>query len=118
MKKKLTRNDIAAIKRAAASIMPLATKQNKLMLKKLDLQDKIKELQDKIDALNVPVKEMTGYNVDELVYRTVDKKFVFKYDTIIPEIFPDIIEDIKLDEAAVVDEVETMPAESPFNPIN
>ena len=90
MKKEFNRNDLAAIKRAAASTAPLIAKRNKLLLKKMELQSQIDDLQNRIDLFNMPIKEMTGYNAEELVERKADNSFALKYpDTIIPEVAPE-----------------------------
>ena len=122
MKKEFNRNDLAAIKRAAASITPLAAKRDKLLEKRDSLNVEIERIQSIINSFNVPIKDMTGYGADDLVVKDGNNKFVFRYpDTIVP---PEIdFETMKetaeaIDETAVVDEVETIPAEAPFNPLN
>ena len=65
---------------------------------------------------------MTGYGADDLVVKDDNNKFVFRFpDTIIPpEINFKAMEEtaVAIDDTAVVDEVETSPADAPFNPIN
>lgn len=122
MKKEFNRNDLAAIKRAAASITPLAAKRDKLLEKRDSLNVEIERIQSIINSFNVPIKDMTGYGADDLVVKDENNKFVFRYpDTIVPpkidfEAMKETAEAI--DETAVVDEVETIPAEAPFNPLN
>lgn len=122
MKTEFSRSDIAAIKRAAASIIPLTTKRDKLLEKRDAINIQIEEIQNTINNFNVPIKAMTGYGADTLVVKDEDNKFVFRYpDTIIPcEINFEEMEKTAeaMDETAVVDEIETTPAEAPFNPIN
>lgn len=85
MKKEFNRNDLAAIKRAAASIAPLAAKRDKILAKKMALQNDLDEVQGRINLFNVPIKEMTGYNAEELVVRKPDGTLVLKYpDTVVP----------------------------------
>lgn len=120
MKTEFNRNDLAAIKRAAASIAPLATKRDKLLEKREALNVQIESIQNVINSFNIPVKDMTGYGVEELVVRDNNNKFVFRFpDTIIPpKSVDEVIENEAIDETAVVDEVATAPADAPFNPIN
>lgn len=85
MKKEFNRNDLAAIKRAAASISPLAAKRDKILAKRMALQKELDEVQGRINLFNVPIKEMTGYNAEELVERKQDGTYALKYpETIIP----------------------------------
>lgn len=89
MKKEFNRNDLAAIKRAAASIAPLAAKRDKILAKKMALQNDLDEVQGRINLFNVPIKEMTGYNAEELVVRKQDGTLVLKYpDTVVPPSAP------------------------------
>ncbi len=125
MKKEFNRNDLAAIKRAAASIAPLAAKRNKLTEKIDKIVAERADLDAQIALYNEPVQQITGFDVEDLVERGPDKKFMFKYpDTIIPDFIPEVnekevTETIEAyDERAVVDEVETAPDNAPFNPIN
>lgn len=122
MKKEFSRNDLAAIKRAAASIAPLATKRDKLLEKRDALNVEIERIQSTINSFNVPIKDMTGYGADDLIVKDSNNKFVFRYpDTIIPpEINFEAMRETAeaIDETAVVDEIETAPANAPFNPIN
>lgn len=122
MKKDFNRNDLAAIKRAAASIAPLIAKRDKLIEKRDAVNVEIESIQNTINSFNVPIKDMTGYGADDLIVKDENNKFVLRYpDTIIP---PQVnIEEMKeiaeaMDETAVVDEVETAPADAPFNPLN
>lgn len=119
MKKEFNRNDIAAIKRAAASITPLIAKRDKILMQKMTLQLKLDELQSRINLFNVPIKEMTGYNTEELVERK-DGTYILKYpETVIPEQIQ--IEDtlecavIDIDDTEKVEEVESAPTDLPFN---
>lgn len=119
MKKEFNRNDIAAIKRAAASITPLIAKRDKILMQKMTLQLKLDELQSRIDLFNVPIKEMTGYNTEDLVERK-DGTYILKYpETVIPEQIQ--IEDtlecavIDIDDTEKVEEVESAPTYLPFN---
>lgn len=116
MKKEFNRNDLAAIKRAAASIAPLTIKRDKLLTKRWEIQKQIDETQGQINLFNIPIKEMTGYNAEDLVTKDDNKKLIFKYpDTIVPDLIPEAIEEVEtIDETAVVDEVETAPADSPY----
>ena len=125
MKKEFNRNDLAAIKRAAANIAPLAAKRDKLTEKIEKLMAEREDLNMQISYHNMPIQQMTGFNVEDLVERGTDKKFVLKYpDTIIPDLIPEVNEKEAVevaeayDERAEVDEVETAPADAPFNPIN
>lgn len=122
MKKEFNRNDLAAIKRAAASIAPLAAKRDKLIEKRDALNTQIESIQSVINSFNIPIKEMTGYGADDLIVKDDNGKFVFRFpDTIIPpEINFKAMEETvtAIDDTAVVDEVETSPAEAPFNPLN
>lgn len=121
MKKELNRNDLAAIKRAAASIAPLAAKRDKLTEKIEKLVAERADLDTQISLHNGPIQQMTGFNVEDLVERSADKKFVFKYpDTIIPEVNEEEAAEVveAYDERAAVDEVETTPANAPFNPLD
>lgn len=125
MKKEFNRNDLAAIKRAAANIAPLAAKRDKLTEKIEKLMAEREDLNMQISYHNMPIQQMTGFNVEDLVERGVDKKFVLKYpDTIVPNLIPEVNEEEAVevaeayDERAEVDEVETAPADAPFNPIN
>ena len=122
MKKEFNRNDLAAIKRAAASIAPLAAKRDKLLEKRDALNIQIEGIQNVINSFNIPIKEMTGYGADDLVVKDDNNKFVFRFpDTIIPpEVNFEAMEETAaaMDDTAVVDEVETSPADAPFNPIN
>ena len=125
MKKEFNRNDLAAIKRAAANIAPLAAKRDKLTEKIEKLMAEREDLNMQISYHNMPIQQMTGFNVEDLVERGIDKKFVLKYpDTIIPDLIPEVNEEEAVevaeayDERAEVDEVETTPADAPFNPIN
>lgn len=116
MKKEFNRNDLAAIKRAAASIAPLAAKRDKLTEKIDKLVAEREDLETQISFHNGPIQHMTGFNVEDLVERDADKKFVFKYpETIVPDFIPEVAEAVEtIDETAVVDEVETAPADSPY----
>lgn len=122
MKKEFNRNDLAAIKRAAASIAPLAAKRDKLLEKRDALNAEIERIQSIINSFNVPIKDMTGYGADDLVVKDENNKFVFRYpDTIIPPVidFEAMRETAEaIDETAVVDEVETAPAAASFNPLD
>lgn len=125
MKKEFNRNDLAAIKRAAANIAPLAAKRDKLTEKIEKLMAEREDLNMQISYHNMPIQQMTGFNVEDLVERGADKKFVLKYpDTIVPDLIPEVNEEEAVevaeayDERAEVDEVETAPADAPFNPIN
>lgn len=122
MKKEFNRNDLAAIKRAAASIAPLAAKRDKLLEKRDDLNAKIESIQSAINSFNIPIKEMTGYGADDLIVKDDNGKFVLRFpNTIIPpEINFEAMEETAaaMDDTAVVDEVETSPADAPFNPLN
>lgn len=125
MKKEFNRNDLAAIKRAAASIAPLAAKRDKLTEKIEKLVAEREELNMQISLHNGPIQQITGYNVEDLVERSADKKFVLKYpDTIVPDLIPEVNEEEAAkvveayDERATVDEVETAPADALFNPLN
>lgn len=125
MKKEFNRNDLAAIKRAAANIAPLAAKRDKLTEKIEKLVAEREDLNMQISYHNMPIQQMTGFNVEDLVERGTDKKFVLKYpDTIVPDLIPEVNEKEAAevaeayDERAEVDEVETTPADAPFNPIN
>lgn len=122
MKKEFNRNDLAAIKRAAASIAPLAAKRDKLLEKRDALNTQIESIQSVINSFNIPIKEMTGYGADDLIVKDDNGKFVLRFpDTIIPpEINFGAMEETvtAIDDTAVVDEVETSPAEAPFNPLN
>lgn len=90
MKKEFNRNDLAAIKRAAASIAPLAAKRDKIIAKKMALQKDLDEALGKINLFNMPIKEMTGFNAEELVERKQDGTYVLKYpETIIPPVLED-----------------------------
>lgn len=114
MKKEFTRNDLAAIKRAAASIAPFIAKRNKLFSKIEAIKKDLDTIQLRIDLFNIPIKEMTGYNTEDLVER-VDGVYVFKYpDTIIPEEQINLSTDNNIDGEAKVDEVETIPSEAPI----
>lgn len=122
MKKDFNRNDLAAIKRAAASIAPLIAKRDKLIEKRDAVNVEIESIQNTINSFNVPIKDMTGYGADDLIVKDENNKFVLRYpDTIIP---PQVnIEEMKeiaeaMDETAVVEEIETAPADAPFNPLN
>lgn len=120
MKKEFNRNDLAAIKRAAASIAPLAAKRDKLTEKIDKLVAEREDIIMQISSHNLPIQNMTGFNVEDLVEKDADKKFVFKYpETIVPDLIPEIAEAVEtIDELAVIEEVETTPAEAPFNPLN
>lgn len=125
MKKEFNRNDLAAIKRAAANIAPLAAKRDKLTEKIDKLIAERENLNTQISYHNLPIQQITGFNVEDLVERGTDKKFVLKYpDTIIPDLIPEVNEEEvaqvveAYDEKAAVDEVETAPANAPFNPLN
>lgn len=122
MKKEFNRNDLAAIKRAAASIAPLAAKRDKLLEKRDALNMQIESIQNAINSFNIPIKEMTGYGADDLIVKDDNGKLVLRFpDTIIPpEINFEAMEETAaaMDDTAVVDEVETTPIEAPFNPIN
>lgn len=117
MKKEFNRNDLAAIKRAAASIAPLAAKRDKLTEKIKKLMAERDDLEGQISLHNSPIQHMTGFNVEDLVERDADKKFVLKYpETIVPDLIPEVTEAVEtIDETAVVDEVETAPADAPYN---
>ena len=119
MKKEFSRNDLAAIKRAAASIAPLAAKRDKILAKRAALQKDLDSIQGRIDLFNMPIKEMTGYNTEELVVKK-DGSYTFIYpDTIVPDlIMPPEMEDIAgndFDYDAKVEEIETTPVEAPFD---
>lgn len=125
MKKEFNRNDLAAIKRAAANIAPLAAKRDKLTEKIDKLVAERENLNTQISYHNLPIQQITGFNVEDLVERGADKKFVLKYpDTIIPDLIPEVNKEEvaqvveTYDETAAVDEVETAPADAPFNPLN
>lgn len=119
MKKEFNRNDLAAIKRAAASIAPLAAKRDKILAKRALLQMELDDLNGRINLFNMPIKEMTGYNAEELVERK-DGTYVLRYpDTIVPEEVPVNYEPAAnvadIDDTEKVDEVETAPADAPFD---
>lgn len=96
MKTEFNRNDLAAIKRAAANIWPLVNKRNKLMDKITKLQEQCINIQKNINNFDIPIVNITGYNTEELIERTEDNKYIFKYaDTIIP---PKVTEDQVNDE--------------------
>lgn len=125
MKKEFNRNDLAAIKRAAASIAPLAAKRDKLIAKRDEVVAQIVDIEQRINSFNFPVVQMTGCTAEDLVTKDVDGKFIFRYpDTIIPDLIPEVKEEEvaevveAYDERAAVDEVETAPADAPFNPLN
>lgn len=119
MKTEFNRNELAAIKRAAASIAPLITKRDKLIEKKSILNVQIEDIQNVINSFNAPIRDMTGYGADDLVVKDENNKLVFRHpDTIIPPRLN--LEAMKeeaeaLDETAVVNEVETTPADAPIN---
>ena len=117
MKKEFNRNDLAAIKRAAANIAPLAAKRDKITEKIEKLLKERAVFEEQIANYNSPTLNMTGYNVEDLVVRDEDKKFVFKYpETIIPNLITEDTEPVEtIDETAVVEEVETAPAEAPID---
>jgi septin family protein len=121
MKKELSRNDLAAIKRAAESIKPLATKRDRLTAKIDELIKQRDAINERIGYFNLPIINLTGFETEDLVERDESGKLVFKYpDTIIPNLIPEETKDevADIDENAVVDEVETTAAEAPFNPID
>lgn len=116
MKKEFNRNELAAIKRAAASIKPLAAKRDRLIEKRNALQAEIDALQGRINCYNIPIVDMTGYNAEDLVTKDANNNLVFKYpDTIVPDLIPEVTEAVAaIDETEVVDEVETAPADAPY----
>lgn len=120
MKKEFNRNDLAAIKRAAASIAPLAAKRDKILAKRALLQMELDDLNGRINLFNMPIKEMTGYNAEELVERK-DGTYVLRYpDTIVPEEevpvnYEPAANVADIDDTEKVDEVETAPADAPFD---
>lgn len=116
MKTEFNRNELAAIKRAAANIAPFIAKRNKVLLKRAVLQQELDDINKSIEMYNTPVKALTGYNTEELIDR-VEGKFVFKYpDTIIPTPnLEDLPAGSDYDLDATIEEVETSPKELPFN---
>lgn len=117
MKKVFSRNDLAAIKRAAANIAPLATKRDKLYVKINKLREELDGVESSIALYNIAIQGMTGFNAEDLVEKK-DGAWIFKYpETIIPEIInenpqEEVVADI--DDNEKVEEIETTPAEAPF----
>lgn len=89
----------AMIKRVAQNIAQYVAKKNKLVAEIASMQTEVNHLQNMIASSEAPVRELTGYGVEDLVEKVVivsdklDKngniiktpKFVLKYpETVVP----------------------------------
>ncbi len=90
MEKKFSKFDIASIKRTAANCSKYRTQKEKNNEKIAALQAENEKLQNVIDKWDAPIKELTGFGVEELTVRVVNPKtnaatFVLKYpETVVP----------------------------------
>lgn len=90
MEKKFSKFDIASIKRTAANCSKYRTQKEKNNEKIAALQAENEKLQSVIDKWDAPIKELTGFGVEELTVRVVNPKtnaatFVLKYpETVVP----------------------------------
>lgn len=66
---KLNRNEIAAIKRVAATCEPIMKKKDKIRRKISELEKEIESLNREIQVWEQGIKNLTGYGVEELVVR-------------------------------------------------
>ena len=117
MEKKFSKFDIASIKRTAANCSKYRTQKEKNNEKIAALQAENEKLQNVIDKWDAPIKELTGFGVEELTVRVVNPKtnaatFVLKYpETVVP-----VEEETTSAEQPVEQPNETQPsiAEGPF----
>lgn len=65
--KELTRNELAAIKRVAATTKSLRTKRDKLYTKIAELDKLISDLNKEILTWEAPIIAMTGHTSDEIL---------------------------------------------------
>lgn len=76
---KLTRSEIAAVKRVAATCEPIMKKKDKIRKKIEELTAEIEALNGEIQVWEQGIKNLTGYGVEELVEReTVNGVTKFK----------------------------------------
>ena len=68
---KLTRSEIAAVKRVAATCEPIMKKKDKIRKKIEELTAEVEALNGEIQVWEQGIKNLTGYGVEELVEREV-----------------------------------------------
>lgn len=69
---KLSKFQIANLKRTAQSVYPLVRRKNKLLEEIAAAQQELQSIQTQIDAYQIPIKEATGgFTTEDLVTRTV-----------------------------------------------
>ena len=68
---KLTRNEIAAIKRVAATVQPDLNKKVKKQKEIAKLQEEIMEIDNKIAVWDQGIRNLTGLSVEQLVEREI-----------------------------------------------
>lgn len=66
---KLTRSEIAAVKRVAATCEPIMKKKDKIRKKIEELTAEVEALNGEIQVWEQGIKNLTGYGVEELVER-------------------------------------------------
>jgi hypothetical protein len=119
MKKEFNRNEIAAIKRAAANVKPMANKRARIIEKINALFAEKEAIEEQIKYLNAPIEYITGYTAEDIITYDETGKPILKYpETIIPNIIDEETKEVEVDDTEKVDEIQSTPAQAPFNPIN
>ena len=80
---KLKRNEIAAIKRVAATVQPLLNKKDKLKQQIADLQRQLDEKDAEIRVWEQGIRNLTGFGIEELVTKEVvngNTRFIVRED--------------------------------------
>lgn len=96
--KELTRNELAAIKRVAATTKSLKTKKAKLYAKIAELDKLITDLNKEILTWEAPIIAMTGYTSDEILdgswKKDVEENEVLPDDDMVAEVPDFVVNDI------------------------
>lgn len=96
--KELTRNELAAIKRVAATTKSLKTKKAKLYAKIAELDKLITDLNKEILTWEAPIIAMTGYTSDEILdgswKKDIEENEVLPDDDMVAEVPDFVVNDI------------------------
>lgn len=96
--KELTRNELAAIKRVAATTKSLKTKKAKLYAKIAELDKLITDLNKEILTWEAPIIAMTGYTSDEVLdgswKKDIEENEVLPDDDMVAEVPDFVVNDI------------------------
>lgn len=98
---KLKRNEIAAIKRVAATVQPYLKKKDKINGQIKELENEKAKLDDAIHVWEQGIRNLTGFGIEELVEReTVNgqTRFIVKEDL------------LEIEEEPVTEEVQEEPS--------